>query len=292
MAQKWFLRGLQCIPKMTIAFYSRVLRSLCLGASFPATPLCPLTSSSSPQRARDRIITGTGWGSDLERRAIDCALRLGVPVAAYLDHWVNYRRRFELSGRVLLPDEIWVGDEFAMKLALDAFPEAEIKLEPNQYFSEMQRQVALAAATHVRIPGVAVLYVTEPTSAAAQKAYGDPRHWGYTEFDALDGYLSHLQESDISIARLVVRLHPAEPLVSTICCSRNIVHVSTLSRLQGKPWPRIVRKQIGSWVVTAWRWSSASSLGSRSSRAFPGMRRDCPSAVSADPLSISIAVLT
>jgi hypothetical protein len=157
-----------------------------------------------------RVITGTGWTSDLEKRAIERARHFGVPVAAYLDHWVNYRSRFELHGALVLPDEIWVGDEFALQMARKFLPEARLKFEPNQYFVEMRRQVALAAAHRERGTGITVLYVTEPTSVAAEREHGNPRHWGYTEFEALDGYLTYIQEYRPD-ARIVVRPHPAEP---------------------------------------------------------------------------------
>jgi hypothetical protein len=50
-----------------------------------------------------------------------------------------------------------------------------------------------------------VLYVTEPTSAAAEAVTGDPRGWGYTETEALERYL----EQAPGPVRL--RPHPSEP---------------------------------------------------------------------------------
>ncbi len=155
------------------------------------------------------VLTGTGYGSDLERTAIAAARGGGVPVASYLDHWTNYRERFELCGELVLPNEIWAGDPHAVALAQKTFPRTPVKAVENEYFREMKEQIGALARPEDATPTLHVLYVTEPTSAAAEKAYGDPRYWGYTEIEALDGYLSHLEGAAEHVA-VVVRRHPAE----------------------------------------------------------------------------------
>ena len=69
----------------------------------------------------DWVLTGTGWESNFERQAISKAHKLGIKTIAFLDHWVNYRERFEENGSIVLPDEIWVGDSEAEKLAKNIF---------------------------------------------------------------------------------------------------------------------------------------------------------------------------
>ena len=88
------------------------------------------------------VLTGTGWASNLEREAIRMARSHRVQVAAYLDHWVNYAERFTVDGVLELPDEIWVGDEEALDLAHRTFPTTEVRLEPNQYWSEIRAELA------------------------------------------------------------------------------------------------------------------------------------------------------
>ncbi len=59
------------------------------------------------------MLCGTSWQSDLEWRATELARRSGKRCVAYLDHWVNYRERFEREGELRLPDAIWVADLYA-----------------------------------------------------------------------------------------------------------------------------------------------------------------------------------
>jgi hypothetical protein len=55
-----------------------------------------------------------------------------------------------------------------------------------------------------------VLFVAEPLSEHGLAAFGDARHWGYTEFDALDFLLGHLDVLGAPVREVVVRPHPAE----------------------------------------------------------------------------------
>jgi hypothetical protein len=156
------------------------------------------------------VLTGTGYGSDLEKIAISSARLQSVPVASYLDHWTNYRRRFELRGRLVLPNEIWVGDSHAVTIAQEEFPDTAVKFVENEYYREMKEQIDAVARPLDDSGNVHVLYVTEPTSVAAERKHGDPRYWGYTEFEALDGYLSYLGNTMNKVA-VILRSHPGEP---------------------------------------------------------------------------------
>ena len=65
----------------------------------------------------DLLICGTSWQSSLEREFIFEAKKSKIKVISILDHWVNYRERFIVNKSLVLPDEIWVCDEFAYKKA-------------------------------------------------------------------------------------------------------------------------------------------------------------------------------
>ena len=81
----------------------------------------------------DIILTGTGLGSDLEYKAIVYSKKKDKIVYSYLDHWVNYRKRFIRNKKLELPDEIWVGDKYAKKIASKLFD--NVKFVPNPYWS-------------------------------------------------------------------------------------------------------------------------------------------------------------
>jgi hypothetical protein len=161
----------------------------------------------------DEVLCGTSWQSDLEWLAIEQAQRAGKHVVAFLDHWINYPERFIRNGVQHLPDELWVGDEDAERLAREHFPNTLIRLEPNPYFIEIQRQVAELGVR--RNPSVGngkiVLFVSENISDHARLRYGDERYWGYTEFDAIEYFLENINVFEEKIEKVVIRSHPSDP---------------------------------------------------------------------------------
>lgn len=157
------------------------------------------------------VLCGTGWQSDWEFQALRYARELGTPSASFIDHWVNYHPRFERGGVLVLPDRLLIGDEYAEQIAHSEFPNTPIQLEPNPYFLDLQEQAAgLPAVTRNDSDGKQILYVCEPIADHAQASFGNARHWGYTEFDALEYFLSHAKDLGEPVARILVRPHPSE----------------------------------------------------------------------------------
>ena len=151
------------------------------------------------------LLCGTSWEAELEWRAIAAARAAGKPAIAFLDHWVNYRKRFIRRDRECLPDTIWVGDAAAEDLARSTFPGTPVQLVANPYFedireefSELERGAAPADRT-----GLRVLFLCTPMMVHEQKR-------GYTEFDALHYFFANRSALGKPIASLVIRPHPSE----------------------------------------------------------------------------------
>ena len=153
-----------------------------------------------------RVLTGSSWGSDLEKLAVRHFRARGVPVATFLDSWMNYPARFALADEVRLPDEVWVGDEHAEAIARRELAGATVRRMTNHYLADIAAEIRGLSAQAG--PGDRVLYVSEPTSAAAVRGTGDPRALGYTEFEALEGFLRWVAGQRAAVR---LRLHPAEP---------------------------------------------------------------------------------
>lgn len=171
--------------------------------------ICTLTDGLS---SCDMVLCGTGWQSDLEWSAIAQAQRSGKRAIAFLDHWVNYPERFIRNGVQHLPDEIWVGDEDAERLARSCFLNTPIRLVRNPYFIDMQRDIAKLG---VKQPAAwttkkAVLFVGENISSHARLRYGDERYWGYTELDAIEYFLENIDALGEQIGTIVIRPHPSD----------------------------------------------------------------------------------
>lgn len=90
------------------------------------------------------VIIGTMWNTRLELIALQTAKHFGLNTIVYIDAWINYRERFDYPKKGWqknLPDELWVGDIEAQKMATKLFPATlQIKLAPNQYFANLQKQ--------------------------------------------------------------------------------------------------------------------------------------------------------
>ena len=161
----------------------------------------------------DWCLLGTSWQSDLEWRALREAKRLGMRTVTFLDHWVNYPERFVRCGEQLLPDEIWVGDEDALALARRQFPGTAIWLVPNPYFAYVQREIARCEARWPRTAAAAaaVLFVCDNLSGHARMRFGNERHWGYTEFDAIEYFFRRIGDLGTTVAQVALRPHPSDP---------------------------------------------------------------------------------
>ena len=147
------------------------------------------------------VLTGTGWASDLEHRARQQARAVGKPCIAVLDHYTNYRARFERDGVLALPDRLWVADDEARRLATQHLPEVAVEQLENSY---LQQQVAGIAA----IPSVrpTLLYVLEP--ARSDWGRGQPG-----ELQALDYFLQHRDALPLGGEPPIrLRRHPSEPI--------------------------------------------------------------------------------
>jgi len=98
----------------------------------PSTQINELTS----------IVTSTSWDSDDEFLLRRLARDSGVYTIALLDHWVNYRERFEREGHSVPPDEIWVVDRYAHKIAKEVFNEVPIVLIGDYYSEEILGRIS------------------------------------------------------------------------------------------------------------------------------------------------------
>lgn len=175
-----------------------------LGA-IQATPLAAAIDQATS------LLCGTSWQSELEFDALDLAREAGKHSAAFLDHWVNYRERFTRGGEVRLPDELWVGDTMAQKMAEVALPGVPIRLVDNPYFADIRSEIGDLVRSHPSASdGLSVLYVCEPVREHMLRQFGSERHLGYVEEEALTHFLDHIDTLNKPVSRVVIRPHPSE----------------------------------------------------------------------------------
>jgi len=153
------------------------------------------------------LLSGTGWQSNLEHDSRKLARHLGIKSIAVIDHWTNYRDRFIRNGEEVLPDEIWVTDEYAKTLAENYFPNSPIVQLPNLYLENIVAEVRLQEFSMTKSPATRLLYVLEPI----RQVWGNGDQLG--EFQALDFFIENIEllkfEGQLSIK---LRPHPSDPI--------------------------------------------------------------------------------
>ena len=146
------------------------------------------------------LISGTGWASDIEHEARRVAQLLNVKSVSIIDHWVNYAERFVRNGKQVLPDEIWVTDEYALTLALSTFPDKPVLQIPNYYLEKQLRDIAVLNKSSVP----ELLYILEPIQS----------NWGHDslgEFQALEYFINMMPKLGIPEETLIsLRPHPSD----------------------------------------------------------------------------------
>ena len=156
------------------------------------------------------LICGTSWQSQVELSAIEEFKKCGKHTIAFLDHWANYDQRFRMENKLVLPDEIWVVDEYAEKLAKTCFPGVIICRKNNWYFEKIKK--SFLNISNKSVTEKSILYVCEPIREHAFINTGNERYWGYTEESALEYFLENITFFGKGIESIVVRPHPSENL--------------------------------------------------------------------------------
>lgn len=167
-------------------------------SAFPNSKISTLPDSLADAKL---LISGTGWQSDLEHDARKLARNLGIKAIAVIDHWTNYRDRFIRNGEEVLPDEIWVTDIYAQKLAEDHFPDLSIVQLPNLYLENIVAEVHLQEASVIPFTSTRLLYVLEPI----RQVWGNGDQLG--EFQALDFFIENINLLELG-EQITIKLRP------------------------------------------------------------------------------------
>ena len=158
----------------------------------------------------DFVLTGTSWGSNLEKRAIKNAKINRVKVASFLEHWCYYPERFQIDVETILPDEIWVGDEYAIEIAKEHFPSEKIKFVSNPYFEDIKYEIEKIKINNKIDDTLRILYVSDVQQEFSIKNYGHPHYFGYNEYEAMDDFLKKIVKKKLKKYKIRIRLHPSD----------------------------------------------------------------------------------
>ncbi len=149
------------------------------------------------------IITGTSYKSMLEHNARIYAKKNKIISIAVIDHWVNYEDRFIRACKKVLPDIIWVFDEFAEKIAKNIFTETKIEAYENFYLKNLVRNIKKIEKVKLNSE-TNILYVLEPIRKKSIKKTP-------FEFEVLNFFLSKIKNlKSKNNLKIRLRPHPSE----------------------------------------------------------------------------------
>ncbi|MEY8198642.1 MAG: hypothetical protein RPS47_05330 [Colwellia sp.] len=154
------------------------------------------------------VLCGSSLPSSHELNAIKEARFHGKRSVVFLDHWINYSERFTRDNIKVLPDEIWVGDIMAERIAQKAFHNIDIFLKENPYFKDIQQK--LDGLLVVEKNKNSLLFVSQPIRKHSSHFSNKSLDRGYTEEDALRYLLGNIDALDKQIDQIMIRLHPTE----------------------------------------------------------------------------------
>ncbi len=203
--------------EMLSSWLRRCLEPYCLVLEGPAKSIFQrkignhsVATLSDAIQQSDWVLCGTSWQSNLERQAITQAKAAGKKVVAFLDHWVCYEERFIELGVSVYPDEIWVGDLDAKKIAQLHFPSLPVVFKSNPFFEDLIVELAQIEPVSSTSQKKSMLYVCEPLGEQALIQYGNEYYWGYTEEEALQFFLKNIKAIGVDIKEVNIRPHPSE----------------------------------------------------------------------------------
>jgi RimJ/RimL family protein N-acetyltransferase len=164
------------------------------------SPSISILDVTSNLIANKKIIFGSGFYGGLESKFLESDLLSGNYKVVLLDHWVNYRERFN-SQNLSLPDAFLVTNTRAAELASDIFPHTLVKQIPDFLLAEQKRRY-LSQESYVD----SVLLILEPNALIGEGLNFSIKN--------IEKYLSIVVNYCLAygLTRIVLRKHPSQIL--------------------------------------------------------------------------------
>lgn len=157
----------------------------------------------------DWVLCGSSYPSDFELNFLAKAKARGKHSVVFLDHWINYRERFRRNGTETLPDEIWVGDADAERIARESLPDMPVTLVKNPYFEDLRADLNSRRGRLRRSKKVRALFLSQPIHRYSPLDGSDIAN-AYTEHEALRYLFAHISSLEKRVDEVMIRLHPSE----------------------------------------------------------------------------------
>ena len=154
------------------------------------------------------IVTGTTLGKSIDKELISFAKTICKPSVSIIEHWSNYNKRFNLNGKMILPDHIIVNDNYAKYQAIqDDLPADKLFVGGNPHLEKLAKTKLNRVKTNEwkmknKIPdGKLIIFIAE----SIKDSFGTD-YFGYDEFTVLNSLIDILPEDSV----LLIKKHPEE----------------------------------------------------------------------------------
>lgn len=152
-----------------------------------------------------KVICGTSLKSNIEKNGVFYSKKNGIKVISVLDNWINYRDRFIFKKKLQLPDEIWVADEYARKLATKEFKGTKIVKKKNFYLEDLKIELVKMEKQYKKNKkNKNILFVSEPISK--------DNIYNYNIEDAFNFFMENINLINLELHNITIRPHPSEPV--------------------------------------------------------------------------------
>lgn len=187
------------------------------------------------EKISHKLICGTSFQSKLELKAISKFIKNGKETTALLDHWTNYKKRFIYKKKFVQPQNIWVFDHHAKKLAKKIFNRSKIFLKQNYFLSDIKK--SYHKKKKLKKKYLNILYASEPISEFKKKYHSNLKNlFEYKTFKYFYNNINYITKKNYKIR---FRHHPNENhkkyrwvfrLFKNIKLSKNISLIKDIER--------------------------------------------------------------
>jgi len=153
------------------------------------------------------ILCGTSAKSNLEVNAIRYGRKFNIKTIAFLEHWINYKERFLRNKKLYLPNEMYVGDKYAKKIAQKLFKNLPVKLIKNPYWKNFCDQLKKFKKKKTENKKEVILYFTENLKQINKI---NKTNINFSDFDAINFFFRKIKYVSKKIDKIIFRVHPSE----------------------------------------------------------------------------------
>lgn len=161
----------------------------------------------------DLIFTGTSYPSNFDKKFLKIGLDKNIECYTFVDHWTNMDLRFRYENNFLEPSQVWVIDERAKEMAMQAgIPDSKIIISGNPYHRwlkgwkpKISKEFFLKTIGLKNNTDVLIVFAPDPLSNI-----NGMQKYGFDELSALKDLVKLFEEnkSELLHFKILVKAHP------------------------------------------------------------------------------------